>query len=348
MISVLCKWEIYASKITKKELCSQFIWNGTLGTPLVIIIRWLHKIGFLLIKYHASIELYAVVLAVLNRLSVQHKVRETSNVGCTWSIWNEACGVKSLVSSCRIWPCTLQMLEGRYCLLIHVRHSFNSITAMSTTGERKARLDPVYSRCWKHATARWSLNIIYFIYHLWKLCHILVARVHTSWKKHWIVYGYWKLKYNMESHFCVRAMQRYTTICGEDIIIKKSQIKVFFTANNDNSWNFPWEFSLALIWDMSLFKVTTLEAVYHFPKTGKHLFRWCSPLCIRNSCLSVVLLASFLGSYFIEVFIWRKRIKVSKTQNFFSYLSSLPMICTNQFRLSYVSCTLVTGQRVMT
>lgn len=227
MISVLCKWEIYASKITKKELCSQFIWNGTLGTPLVIIIRWLHKIGFLLIKYHASIELYAVVLAVLNRLSVQHKVRETSNVGCTWSIWNEACGVKSLVSSCRIWPCTLQMLEGRYCQLIHVHHSFNSITAMSTTGERKARLDPVYSRCWKHATARWSLNIIYFIYHLWKLCHILVARVHTSWKKHWIVYGYWKLKYNMESHFCVRAMQRYTTICGEDIIIKKSQIKVF-------------------------------------------------------------------------------------------------------------------------
>lgn len=227
MISVLCKWEIYASKITKKELCSQFIWNGTLGTPLVIIIRWLHKIGFLLIKYHASIELYAVVLAVLNRLSVQHKVRETSNVGCTWSIWNEACGVKSPVSSCRIWPCTLQMLEGRYCQLIHAHHSFNSITAMSTTGERKARLDPVYSRCWKHATARWSLNIIYFIYHLWKLCHILVARVHTSWKKHWIVYGYCKLKCNMESHFCVRAMQRYTTICGEDIIIKKSQIKVF-------------------------------------------------------------------------------------------------------------------------
>lgn len=227
MINVLCKWEIYASKITKKELCSQFIWNGTLGTPLVIIIRWLHKIGFLLIKYHASIELYAVVLAVLNRLSVQHKVRETSNVGCTWSIWNEACGVKSLVSSCRIWPCTLQMLEGRYCQLIHVPDSLNSITAMSTTGERKARLDPVYSRCWKHATARWSLNIIYFIYHLWKLCHILVARVHTSWKKHWIVYGYCKLKCNMESHFCVRAMQRYTTICGEDIIIKKSQIKVF-------------------------------------------------------------------------------------------------------------------------
>lgn len=220
---------------------------------------------------------------------------------------------------------------------------------MSTTGERKARLDPVYSRCWKHVTAWWSLNIIYFIYHLWKLCHILVARVHTSWEKHWIVYGYWKLKYNMESHFCVRAMQRYTTICGEDIIIKKITDQSFLRRIMTILGIFHGNFlQLLAKWFKTChyLKWRLLRPFIIFQ--GKHLFSWCSPLCIRNSCLSVVLLASFLGSYFIEVFIWRKRIKVSKTQNFFSYLSSLPMICTNQFRLSYVSCTLVTGQRVMT